>query len=663
VNLDELFRRDREADEPPADDDLTVRRWMHWVESEQARRAADPAAGDEARREMALFENAERALGEGRRAEDRGGLDEAVAHLTVAAREGVGDAILRLAGVLTRAKRYADALEWCELAKAEGFEEATDLEIRCRNALGLDIPTNMDKATLPAAASVPSPPATEPKRTPGRGFGPTASADLGLTRRLKALACTVPLHDLDHHKAKLERIDASTYQMAEIAMHTIDQVTIAMDFDTGAAHDVVQERVLPFVAAQAPDRESDEHRRVTRWVLEKLINVGTVDRVFRHVYGEIDADGDYQRLTFDFKLVREVPGAHGEIYLRATDEAINVLVGALDTDVESAQVAAEVKLDNLINRGQLADARVAAEQARYRTVQYGERLRHKLDATRRDVRVVDWQHELPDMLDKALDHIEERFKVEHAILRNITDARDESDDPDHKRRAAELVDIVSDCIRRHTQLQSRLQSARAVFREEQDRQQFSGPPQRAALDLHGQLLRPMLDLPITDAVSPLEQFFRAASGVTSPDTLALPSLVSTLLRPVTDRDRTAGPVIVPVVDVVPDNRRFTDEHRRMSDVLLDLTGEVRTLSAVLRDAADFDEDLPALIALRATNAYSPAIGPAVLHGRDTVLFAVPAGSPIESSFAAVTGEDLLLTTAEVVQEPPDDPVAAYEESA
>ena len=663
MNLDELFRRDREAGEPPADDDLTVRRWMHWVESEQARRAADPAAGDEARREMALFENAERALGEGRRAEDRGDLDEAVAHLTVAAREGVGDAILRLAGVLTRAKRYADALEWCELAKAEGFEEATDLEIRCRNALGLDIPTNMDKATLPAAASVPSPPATEPKRTPGRGFGPTASADLGLTRRLKALACTVPLHDLDHHKAKLERIDASAYQMAEIAMHTIDQVTIAMDFDTGAAHDVVQERVLPFVAAQAPDRESDEHRRVARWVLEKLINVGTVDRVFRHVYGEIDADGDYQRLTFDFKLVREVPGAHGEIYLRATDEAINVLVGALDTDVESAQVAAEVKLDNLINRGQLADARVAAEQARYRTVQYGEMLRHKLDATRRDVRVVDWQHELPDMLDKALDHIEERFKVEHAILRNITDARDESDDPDHKRRAAELVDIVSDCIRRHTQLQSRLQSARAVFREEQDRQQFSGPPQRAALDLHGQLLRPMLDLPITDAVSPLEQFFRAASGVTSPDTLALPSLVSTLLRPVTDRDRTAGPVIVPVVDVVPDNRRFTDEHRRMSDVLLDLTGEVRTLSAVLRDAADFDEDLPALIALRATNAYSPAIGPAVLHGRDTVLFAVPAGSPIESSFAAVTGEDLLLTTAEVAQEPPDDPVAAYEESA
>ncbi len=542
-------------------------------------------------------------------------------------------------------------------------DEIADLALQCRDALRLPTPTKADKHTEPALEPAPPAPDIEPKRVAGRGLGPASSADLGLTRRLKALACTVPLHELDYHKAKLDWVDASVYQMAEIAMHTIDHVTIAMDFDTGAAHDAVQDRVLPFVAAQAPDRSPEEHLRVARWVLEKMINVGTVDRVFRHAYGEIDADGNYRRLTFDFKLVREVPGARGEIYLRATDEAINVLVGALDTDVESAQVAAEVKLDNLINRGQLADARVAAEQARYRTVQYGEMLRHKLDATRRDVRVVDWEHELPEMLDKALDHIEERFKVEHAILRNITDARDESDDPDHKRRAAELVDIVADCIRRHIQLQSRLQSARAVFREEQDRQQFSGPPQRAALDLHGQLLKPVLDLPITDAVGPLEEFFRAASGVDGPDTPSLPALVSMLLRPVADRDRTAGPVVKPVLDEAPDDRRFTDEHRRMSDALLDLTGRVRTLSSVLREAADFDEDLPVLVALRAVNAYSPAIGAAVLHGRGRVLLAVPAGSPIEPSFVGVTGDDLLLTTAEVVDVPADDPIAAHEESA
>ena len=40
---------------------------------------------------------------------------------------------------------------------------------------------------------------------------------------------------------------------------------------------------------------------------------------------------------------------------------------------------------------------------------------------------------------------------------------------------AELVDIVKDCIRRHTQLQSRLLEAGPLFRAEQDRQAFATP--------------------------------------------------------------------------------------------------------------------------------------------------------------------------------------------
>src|SRR5256885_2766116 len=217
------------------------------------------------------------------------------------------------------------------------------------------------------------------------------SIDEGLARRLKALACTAPLHDLDARKTRLDWADASSYQMAEVALQVIDQVTIAMDFDRGAGHEQVVARVRPFVAAQAPDRGEDEHDRVIRWVLDNLINVGSVDRGFRAWYGTFGVAGAYERRAFDFKLLVELAGPDGEVYLRATDEAINVLVGALDTDVESAQIAAEVKLENLIKRGRLSDARLAAEQARYRTVQYAETLRRKLDATRRDVRAVDWR--------------------------------------------------------------------------------------------------------------------------------------------------------------------------------------------------------------------------------------------------------------------------------
>jgi hypothetical protein len=473
-------------------------------------------------------------------------------------------------------------------------------------------------------------------------------ADEALTRRLKALALTAPLHDLDARKAKLDWADATVYQMAEIALHTIDQVTIAMDFDTGADHQEVINRLLPFIAAQAPRRGGEEHRRVARWVLDNLINVGTTDRGFRRVYGAVGAGGGYQRRAFDFKLLVELAAPDGEVYLRATDEAINVLVGALDTDVESAQIAAEVKLENLIVRGRLADARLAAEQARYRTVQFGETLRAKLDATRRDVRAVDWEREIPALLDSALTHIESRFRAENAILKNITTARDEAEDRDHKRRAAELVDIVGDCIRRHTQLQSRLQAAGAIFRAEQDRQQFSGPPQRATLDLFGQLLMPVLRLPIADAVTPVDSFFHAGAGVAPPTVPSLSALVSLLLRPAPDRDQLVGEV--PEPELVPAERTdaFGDEQWRRADELLDLPEVPRRLSGLLAEARGLDPALAALVALRALHAYGPEVGAALRQGERRVLLAIDDGTVLDDP--EFGGADLLLASAMVDRE-------------
>ncbi|GAB3500866.1 hypothetical protein [Amycolatopsis cihanbeyliensis] len=480
---------------------------------------------------------------------------------------------------------------------------------------------------------------------PGEGPISPGGVDEGLARRLKALACTAPLHDLDARKAKLDWADATTYQMAEIALHTIDQVTIAMDFDTGADHQQVINRLQPFIAAQAPHRHPEEHVRVARWVLDNLINVGTADRGFRRVYGSVDAVGAYQRRAFDFKLLVELVAPDGEVYLRASDEAINVLVGALDTDVESAQIAAEVKLENLISRGRLADAKLAAEQARYRTVQYGETLRAKLDATRRDVRAVDWDQEMPELLDSALSHIESRFRAENAILRNITAARDEAEDTDHKRRAAELVDIVADCISRHTQLQSRLQAAGATFRAEQDRQQFSGPPRRATVDLFGQVLVPSLELPVAEAVRPVEAFFHGASGLAVPTVPALPALVSLLLRPAPERDKLIGEVPEPELLPAESVDYYSDEQWRQADELLHLPEVPRRLSGLLAEAREIDAELDTLVALRALHAYSPEVGAAVRQGDERALLAVDDGVPLEDE--RFGGADLLLVSARI----------------
>lgn len=435
------------------------------------------------------------------------------------------------------------------------------------------------------------------------------------------------------------------YAMAEIAFQMIDRVTIAMDFDRGADHDDVIAGVLPFVAAQAPDRDTAEHQKVAQWVLENLINVGSLDRGFRVFYGVLVEPGTYQRFAFDFKLLVELADAEGEVYLRASDEAINVLIGALDTDVESTQIAAEIKLDNLIRRGKLSDAQAAAQQARYATVQYAEQLRRKLEATRRDVRSVDWEEEVPTLIDAALTHVAERYRAETEILHNISKARDDAADPGRKRKAAELVEIVRDCLRRHTQLQTRLIEAGTVFRAEQDRQQFSGPPQRITVDLFGQLLMPVLDLPVAGAAAPTGSFFRCVAGLTTPVAPRLLDLVAMLLAPAAERSDLGAEIAEPDLLPLPDPDVFSDEQWRQSDALLDLVPVPRRLSGLLSEARSVDAELPRLIMLRVLYSVSPEVGLAVRQADTSLIIAVDDGEVLDDP--EFGGADLLVAVAEL----------------
>ncbi|GAA1117273.1 hypothetical protein GCM10009642_64030 [Nocardiopsis metallicus] len=483
--------------------------------------------------------------------------------------------------------------------------------------------------------------------------------DEGLERRLKSLACTGPIHDLDVRKGHLDFADATVYAMSEIAFQIIDQVTIKMDFDHGADHDDVIAEVMPFVAAQAPGRDRDEHERITRWVLENLINVGTVDRGFRAFYGVYSPDVGYQRRAFDFKLLVELSAPDGEIYLRASDEAINVLIGALDLDVESAQIAAEIKLENLIRRGKLSDAQAAAQQARYATVRYAEKLRRMLEATRRDVRSVDWERQMPELIDEALTHVLGRYRAETSILDNIREARDEAVEPSRKLKAATLVTIVEECLDRHTQLQARLLEAREVFRSEQDRQQFSGRPKVAAIDLFGQVLTPVLELTLSEATEPTDAFFRAGVGLRRPSALRLRSLVQALISPVAERSEFAGELPEPYLMPLPGPDVFTDEQWTQADALLDLHEVPRRLSGLLEEARESDPDLPTLVMLRVLHAVSPGIGQSLRKQDDRVLMAVDDGQELwDLQFG---GTDLLVGQARLSRDFTDAPATNNEE--
>lgn len=78
-----------------------------------------------------------------------------------------------------------------------------------------------------------------------------------------------------------------------------------------------------------------------------------------------------------------------------------MLVGAVDIDISSEQVAADAKLDALVKRGRLTDAYRAAEMALRRTVQYAEHICTQPEGMRRDIRSVDWVRDVRRMQTEA----------------------------------------------------------------------------------------------------------------------------------------------------------------------------------------------------------------------------------------------------------------------
>lgn len=496
-------------------------------------------------------------------------------------------------------------------------------------------------------------PTYSPDHAANEFISDTAVTSAGFAQRLKALATTAPLHDLDARKAQVQSADYTVYQMAELALHAIDLVTVAMDFDAGARPVTVLKDLAARVAAQAPDRALAEHERVAIWVLENLLNIGSIDRGFRTVYGLTGPHG-YERRTFDFKLLEETRGLDGDLYLRASNEAVNVLVGALEVDLEAAHIAADVRLDILIKRGRLSEAQAAAQNARYRTIQYGEMLRQRLEATSRDVRNVDWAKAMPAFIEEALAHIEGRYRAENAILVNLTEVRDTADTPARKAQAARLVDVVRDCLRRHDQLQAGLQTAGRRFRAEQDRQTFAPGPTRAALDLHAQLLQPVLTRPVAEADVALARFFSPAAGLIVPHALRLVDLFEGLITPPAERDPLGDLVEDPEIELDEEPPRFPGASYEHLEFLLDLDPAApQRLSGLLADARarqaeDPDaEDLPLLVVVRVLALAAQEIGVARHHQDPSVLMALDDGTVLKDRTFA--GADLLVARAEVLQ--------------
>ncbi len=455
----------------------------------------------------------------------------------------------------------------------------------------------------------------------------TAFGDEALARRAKAMACTVPLHHLEANKGRVRDGEFSAYTVWGLAFVAIDTVTVQMDFDRGAAHGVVIEAMLPYAGRQAPERDHAEHREVCKWVLDELIGTSS-QREFTVEYG--DWNGEYVRRSFGFQLLVERQAADGSVYLRATDAAINVLVGALDTDVESAQAAAEAKLENLVRRGRLSEAQYAALQARYRTIQLGEQIRQDVAATRRNLATVDWAGEVSPRLDGALAHIGERLEVERRIAENIRETRDRAQESERRAQAASLIELLEECQNRHMILQRKLMEARQTFLIEQQRQVFAPPASVRLRDITRELLLPVLSLPLLDADAPAVGFFERVLSPRPQRIMRLSTLIAQLLAPPRERAELGAELLEPELRELTPYEAFPEPVREAAEaVLAQVESQPRRLSTLLDAALDHSPATAHLVALLALHSFSPALESQLRAGDDApLLLAWSDGTPL-----------------------------------
>ncbi len=465
--------------------------------------------------------------------------------------------------------------------------------------------------------------------------------EASFTRRVKALARTLPVHDLESSKGQREG-DWTRYDLRGLALAAVDAVIDEMGLGYGATAADVRARLAALARAAVPAGPQGQAEQVAAAVLDALLNDRERREAFAVPYSDWSGPA-HRRASLVFKLLEEVEAPDGAVVLRATDEAVNLFVGALDRDVEDAQAAAEAVLESQLRRGRIDEAVATAREARLRSVQFAARVRRVLDATRRDLRQVDWGEDVPRLLGDALTHLSSRLDVERHLLATVRDTLDEVADAGEDggpqgaaAQAAELVRLVTQCQSRHLELHEHLIGARAEFLAAQDRQRFAPGADVRLVDLGEELLKPLLRLPAATAEPPAAAFLVGAVGPVPPRLTRLTDLVELLLQPRRGDAEAAAPHEEPdLVAGEAESWRFSPEAWAAALDVLDLLGqEPVRLSDLLADARRLSsEDVAELVALTVLHAFAPE-GGGTLAARDD-------GEALDDPVFA--GADLLVT--------------------
>jgi len=321
------------------------------------------------------------------------------------------------------------------------------------------------------------------------------------------------------------------YDIVTLALTAIDLVVSRQGFESEATRSDVVAALTDLAAQAGPERPADEHRDIAAFVVDSLLNRSGRQAPFRYVTSDYSSpETGHRRREVPFSLLIEHDHpARNENVLRATNDAINALIGGLDFDVEDEQVATELVLERQLARHAFDAALKSAERARLLSVGLAEQLDRLIKQTRRDLRVVEeeWASAVPGQLGSAREHIRDRLNTERHLLGKVREAM-ASVETQVLTAARRIAQLLEECQRRHESLHQRVMAARGVFLEEQERQSFRPPAPITVPDPQQEVLLPVLELSVADAHTLAERFVTDMLGPRAPRLPRLYRLINDL---------------------------------------------------------------------------------------------------------------------------------------
>jgi hypothetical protein len=361
------------------------------------------------------------------------------------------------------------------------------------------------------------------ERDPGARRSPSAEASR--RGRWRALVLTDPVARLVRNAA-FANVDDRRFDLRQLALAAVDIAVASMGFARQVTLGELLESIADLAVRMVPSAPREACAEAARWVIKGLLNDAEGQRAF--VYTFTDADG--RREEFAFKLLQLQDSADGAI-VQATPQAVMLYLSGLDLDVDDAEAAFSVVLQRQLRDRRFEAAGRTAAQAERVSVAMAASLTELMEATRRDVRAVDWSVDVPRRLERAREHVESRVAEDAEVLNHVAAGIDTETDAAVRQASGELVETLRRIRQVHLDLASRVGNAHTVFIQAQLSQVFARPVHLRLLDPERELFHPVLRLPEVDAAPVTEAFGDRVLGLRVPRLLHLDGLVDALLAP------------------------------------------------------------------------------------------------------------------------------------